>query len=115
LQDPYNLVGYLAYNPFLPDINNEKAVKSMSYKANLASLDKLVLFRFSQDVIVVPRDSAWFSFFDGEQLVGLKDSPLYKVLCLPDLCVVIPTKPFFGMGTPGQARRLSSVQGALPL
>lgn len=27
---------------------------------------------------VVPRDSAWFSFFDGTALVSLKDQPMYK-------------------------------------
>jgi palmitoyl-protein thioesterase len=78
-QDPYNLEGYLAYNPFLPDLNNERATKNWTYRDNLASLERLVLFKFSQDVIVVPRDSSWFGFFNGQELVELKDSDLYKV------------------------------------
>jgi palmitoyl-protein thioesterase len=27
---------------------------------------------------VVPRDSAWFSFFNGTDLIPLKDQPLYQ-------------------------------------
>jgi len=41
-QDPYNLDGYLASNPFLPDINNELPAKNATYAANLAALDRLV-------------------------------------------------------------------------
>lgn len=58
-KDPHNLQTYINANPFLPDINNEKATKNPIYAENLASLQKLVLFRFSSDETVVPRDSAW--------------------------------------------------------
>lgn len=51
MQDPHNLDDYLKYNPFLPDINNEHDDKNPQYAANLASLDKLVLFRFSDDTV----------------------------------------------------------------
>eukprot|EP00884_Botryococcus_braunii_P007153 jgi/Botrbrau1/16439/Bobra.0142s0035.1 len=77
-KDPYNLPSYLAYNPFLPDINNELPAKNTTYKDNLASLERLVLFKFSKDLIVVPRESSWFGFYNGQQLVDLKDSDLYK-------------------------------------
>jgi palmitoyl-protein thioesterase len=30
-KDPYNITAYLEFNPFLPDINNERAVKNASY------------------------------------------------------------------------------------
>jgi hypothetical protein len=29
-------------------------------------------------VPVVPRDSAWFSFFDGKDTVAIQDQPIYK-------------------------------------
>mmetsp|Transcript_37671 Transcript_37671/g.83889 ORF Transcript_37671/g.83889 Transcript_37671/m.83889 type:complete len:332 (+) Transcript_37671:101-1096(+) len=77
-KDPNHLSEYLHANIFLPDINNEKQVKSEQYKSNLASLDKLVLYRFTQDTTVVPRDSAWFYFFDGKELQRLEDQTLYK-------------------------------------
>ena len=55
LQDPFRLPEYLTANPFLPDINNELEVKNATYAANLASLDRLVLYRFEDDFTVVPR------------------------------------------------------------
>jgi hypothetical protein len=49
LQDPDNLDAYIRNNIFLPDINNEKEDKSPQYADNLASLQRLVLFRFDED------------------------------------------------------------------
>ncbi|EFJ40725.1 hypothetical protein VOLCADRAFT_84379 [Volvox carteri f. nagariensis] len=79
-KDPLRLSEYLVANPFLPDINNERGPEGRNplYGNNLASLERLVLYRFSDDDTVVPRDSAWFSFFDGQRLVPLYDQPLYK-------------------------------------
>jgi palmitoyl-protein thioesterase len=36
-----------------------------------------VLFAFENDVTVVPKQSAWFGFYDGWRLVPLRESPLY--------------------------------------
>ncbi|KAG2494900.1 hypothetical protein HYH03_006835 [Edaphochlamys debaryana] len=81
-KDPLRLSEYAAYNPFLPDVNNERPggapARNPQYAANLANLRRLVLVRFSEDETVVPRDSAWFSFFDGASLVPLRELPLYK-------------------------------------
>lgn len=77
-KDPFQLEEYLLSNPFLPDINNERPVKNATYAANLASLDRLVLFRFEREYTVVPRGSEWFDFFDGTTLVDMHDTPLYK-------------------------------------
>ena len=46
---------YLAGNIFLPDINNEREVKNATYADNLASLQRLVLYRFEKEYTVVPR------------------------------------------------------------
>lgn len=73
---PSQLDAYLKHNPFLPDVNNEKAVNP-DYKARLAAVDNLVLIRFSEDATVVPRDSAWFSQFNGTAVVPLVSQPLY--------------------------------------
>ena len=51
-------LGYLEKNRFLPDLNNEKQAKNLSYKKNLASLDKLILIRFEQDVMIKPGHTA---------------------------------------------------------
>lgn len=78
VKDPFLFDEYLKYNPFLPDINNEYSVKNPQYAANLASLKKLVLFRFTNDTVVVPRDSAWFSYFDGKELFPVRQLSIYK-------------------------------------
>lgn len=49
LQDPLNLESYLRNNIFLPDINNELQDKQATYADNLASLQRLVLYRFDDD------------------------------------------------------------------
>lgn len=57
-KDPKHLDTYLRQNIFLPDINNELGIKNETYKKNLKSLNKLVLIRFTEDITVVPKDSA---------------------------------------------------------
>ena len=79
MQDPYNIPAYLASNLFLADLNNERDIKDPQYAVNLASLEDLVLFRFEDDITVVPRDSAWFGYFDGKQLWQMEDTQLYQV------------------------------------
>jgi palmitoyl-protein thioesterase len=46
---------YLTSNIFLPDVNNEREVKNATYADNLASLERLVLYRFEKEYTVVPR------------------------------------------------------------
>lgn len=55
LQDPFRLDEYLSANVFLPDINNEREQKNATYADNLASLQRLVLYRFEKEYTVVPR------------------------------------------------------------
>jgi len=76
-KNPYDIPTYLAANPFLPDINNEKTSKNTTYWKNLSSLNKLVLFRFTDDITVVPRDSAWFSFYNGTVLLPVRQQAIY--------------------------------------
>ena len=85
-QDPYQMGAYLAHNTFLADINNERAAKNETYASSLASLRRLVLFRFRDDVTVVPRDSAWFGFYNGSRLLTMEETRLYQVglaACMP--------------------------------
>ncbi len=63
-KNPYELEQYLTHNPFLPDINNEHDTKQQHYATNLASLQRLVLFQFEQDIVVVPKESSWFGVVD---------------------------------------------------
>lgn len=85
MQDPYHYDQYLAHNQFLADINNERQQKSVQYKDNLLSLQQLVLIRFADDVLVVPKDSAWFGYWNGTQLQSMRETDLYKVSALLQL------------------------------
>ncbi|RHZ86097.1 hypothetical protein Glove_54g14 [Diversispora epigaea] len=78
-KDPRNIETYLAKNIFLPDINNELTFKNKTYAKNLASLNKFVMIRFTEDITVRPRDSSWFSFYDEEgNLIPLQEQKIYK-------------------------------------
>ncbi len=79
MQDPYAMGLYEKHNIFLADINNDRAVKNATYRENLASLRRFVMFRFRDDVTVVPRDSAWFGFYNGTQLLTMQETALYQV------------------------------------
>lgn len=77
VKDPYNLDDYLANNIFLPDINNEREVKNALYASNMAKLGGFIMIRFRDDTTVVPRDSAWFSYFNGTDTVPIREQPIY--------------------------------------
>lgn len=62
-KDPMDQTTYLAKSRFLADINNERAVKNATYKANLASLSKYVLVEAMQDSMVLPHQSEQHGYF----------------------------------------------------
>jgi len=77
---PLDMAQYLADNIFLPDINNEHETKNATYKANLISLQKLVLIMFANDTMVIPRESSWFGSFANNSLttiVPMLQQPLF--------------------------------------
>jgi len=77
--DPINEDEYKAKNIFLPDINQENAINE-TYRTNIKQLSNLVLVKFLQDTMVVPRESSWFGYFTPGQdktIRDLKNSPLY--------------------------------------
>merc|ERR1711871_503876 len=82
-KDPMAQEEYLKRNIFLPDVNNEGAVKKTSYKAKLASLERLVLIKFKYDFVVVPNDSSWFGYYpwgtlDRGQMLQMNQTEVYK-------------------------------------
>jgi len=56
---------YLEHCIFLPDINNERAQKNALYKQRMESLLSYVLVMFTEDTIVIPKESEWFGFYDS--------------------------------------------------
>jgi len=71
---------YLQYSNLLADINNERAVKNATYRDNIASLEKLVMYKFDEDKTVVPPESEWFAEVNGTTLevYPLKDRKIYQ-------------------------------------
>jgi len=67
---------FLAKSSFLPLANNLVA-RNAAYKARILGLDRLVLFSFAQDKVIVPRDSALFSMQSGSTVVPLREQALY--------------------------------------
>ena len=57
------MTDYLADNILIADLNNEKATKNPTYKANIASLNHMALATASKDIVVVPHQSGHFEFF----------------------------------------------------
>lgn len=55
--DPTQRSNYITKSVFLADINNERQVNT-TYKQNLLQLDNMVLVKFEQDDIVVPRETS---------------------------------------------------------
>lgn len=82
-RDPMDKQNYLNHNIFLPDINNEHDEKMSLYRDNLASLERLVLIKFTKDFVVVPNDSSWFAYYPWgslkrDDILPMNETDLYK-------------------------------------
>ncbi|MCJ1393899.1 hypothetical protein MMC18_006775 [Xylographa bjoerkii] len=79
-RDPEELEAYLESSNFLADVNNEKVFKNETYKQNLMMLEKFVMYLFSEDTTVVPKESSWFSEVNATtgKETKLKDRPIYQ-------------------------------------
>jgi len=65
---------YLKKSRFLADINNERDMKNMTYRANYSSLKKLVLVMAEKDTMVVPKESEQHGFWgwgNGKNVVNM--------------------------------------------
>ncbi|KAK9455133.1 Alpha/Beta hydrolase protein [Dipodascopsis uninucleata] len=78
-RNPDEYEQYLEYSGYLADINNERIEKNMTYAENLKSLEKLILYLFTEDETVVPKESAWLADFDKStgEVTLLQDRKMY--------------------------------------
>jgi palmitoyl-protein thioesterase len=87
--DPNNQDAYLKQSILLPDINNAHPInsddedmptgKNQTYKRNLSSLNKFVMIKFTEDVTVVPAETAWFGYYNQEgNVTSLQHLDIYK-------------------------------------
>ncbi|XP_057477614.1 uncharacterized protein LOC130765259 isoform X1 [Actinidia eriantha] len=67
LKLPYNIPSYLEKCRFLPKLNNELPdERNATYKERFSSLQNLVLIMFEQDTVLIPKETAWFGYYqDG--------------------------------------------------
>jgi palmitoyl-protein thioesterase len=49
---------YLAHSSFLADVNNERTTKNSEYARNLNNTEMLVMYLFTEDETLVPKESA---------------------------------------------------------
>ena len=79
-RDPESLDKYLDHSNFLADINNERSLKNVTYKKNLASLNKFVMYLFKEDTTVIPRESGWFAEVNRtrQTVTPLRERDIYK-------------------------------------
>ncbi|KAF8252711.1 alpha/beta-hydrolase [Wilcoxina mikolae CBS 423.85] len=78
-RDPQDLETYLEHSAFLADVNNEREEKNDTYKMNLSSLERFVMFMFTEDRTVVPKESAWWGEVNvtSGEVVPLEERKLY--------------------------------------
>jgi len=77
--DPLDENLYREKSIFIGDINNER-VKNSTYKENLMKLQNFVMVLFTQDGMVVPKESEWFGFYtpgQAQEIMPMNQSALY--------------------------------------
>ena len=76
-RDPEDYDAYLEHSNFLADINNERILKNVTYKENLASLTNFVMYLFEDDTTVVPKETSWFEEVNGTETIPLRARKIY--------------------------------------
>jgi palmitoyl-protein thioesterase len=70
---------YLKYSTFLADLNNERSEKNESYKNRFLELEKVLLIKFTEDTMVIPRETSHFRFYNQENKIEeLETTQFYK-------------------------------------
>ncbi|XP_078155838.1 alpha/beta-Hydrolases superfamily protein [Carex rostrata] len=81
LKIPTQIDEYLKGCRFLPKLNNEKAEeRNSTYKERFSSLENLVLIMFKNDLVLIPKETAWFGFYpDGSfnSVLSPQETKLY--------------------------------------
>jgi palmitoyl-protein thioesterase len=69
---------YLEHSNFLADINNERQLKNVTYKKNIAALENFVMYMFEDDTVAIPKETAWFEEVNGTEVIPLRARDLYR-------------------------------------
>ncbi len=77
-RDPLEMENYLEHSNFLADINNERRLKNQTYKENLEKLENFVMYVFSEDTTVIPKESSWFGELNATESIPLRNMTIYE-------------------------------------
>lgn len=70
----WDLARFYEKSIFLPELNNEDAVKDDNQTNRLESLTNFGLWQWEDDTVVYPKQSEWFGAFDSHKnLLMMKD------------------------------------------
>lgn len=70
---------YLNSSVFLADLNNEKSEKNPKYKQKFSKLESVVLIKFSNDNMILPKETAWFQYYDQKMnVIDYTETEFYK-------------------------------------
>ncbi|KAL5241674.1 hypothetical protein ACI65C_009084 [Semiaphis heraclei] len=64
--DPIKESDYIKGSNFLADINNERVINK-NYRDNLLKLRNFIMVMFTNDTMVIPKESEWFAFYSPGQ------------------------------------------------
>ncbi|XP_043812438.1 palmitoyl-protein thioesterase 1 isoform X2 [Manihot esculenta] len=82
LKLPNDILHYLKKCKFLPKLNNElPEQKNSTYKERFASLQNLVLIKFENDRVLIPKETSWFGYYpDGSlnTVIPPQETKLYN-------------------------------------
>lgn len=70
---------YRKENVFLKMLNNENPIKDKEIYNRFSSLEKVKLIKSKKDIVIIPKESCWFQFYDqeGKDIVPLELSDFY--------------------------------------
>ncbi|KAI8109797.1 hypothetical protein M9434_001076 [Picochlorum sp. BPE23] len=93
LKLPDRLPEYREHAKFLADINCEFGTQKKVYQLDpcvryrdaIQSLEKMVLFQFTNDTMLEPKETSHFGFFNGTSIQTMEEQALYRNLGLDRL------------------------------
>ncbi|EKM80823.1 hypothetical protein AGABI1DRAFT_112549 [Agaricus bisporus var. burnettii JB137-S8] len=95
-RDPNNYASYLHANHFLPYVNNEiEEARNQTYARNFASLSNLVLVMFTEDKLVVPKESSWFGYEELRDSVVSDASDQQRFLAMDKKIIPMREQPLY--------------------
>ena len=72
---------YYSHSNFLAPLNNESISHSVNekYKERFLKLERIQLIMFSKDTMIIPKETAWFGFYNSDgEVLDYKQTELYK-------------------------------------